>query len=146
MTAPIPAHAKTSSARRLRILPDNLTVRAGEGEPVLTTLHAAGLAYHVGCRRGGCGVCKVDLLEGEVHYPETVAEKVLSAEERAEGTCLTCRAVPVGDVTISIRSPRGVRVTNSWRLAARRVEAEEGQPVPRRSDHVGLNTANRDRP
>lgn len=74
-----------------------------EGETVLAGLYAAGHAYTIGCRRGGCGVCKVDLLEGRVSYSRTVAAEVLTPEEQAEGVCLTCRAVPETDVTLRFR-------------------------------------------
>jgi CDP-4-dehydro-6-deoxyglucose reductase len=74
-----------------------------EGEAVLAGLYGAGYAYSIGCRRGGCGVCKVDLLAGRVSYLHTLATTVLSAEERAAGVCLTCRAVPETDVTLRFR-------------------------------------------
>lgn len=72
-------------------------------ETVLGGLYKAGFAYTVGCRRGGCGICKVDLLAGEVTYNRPIAANVLTDDERATGTCLTCRAVPSGDVTIALR-------------------------------------------
>ena len=56
------------------------------------------------CRRGGCAICIVDLVEGEVEYNRTVAEEVLSEEDRRQGACLSCRAVAVTDVTISLRA------------------------------------------
>jgi CDP-4-dehydro-6-deoxyglucose reductase len=81
-----------------------------EGETVLGGLYAAGFAYTVGCRRGGCGVCKVDLLEGRVSYNRRVAAEVLTPAERDEGVCLTCRAVPETDVTISFRTGAALRL------------------------------------
>ncbi|WP_395694134.1 2Fe-2S iron-sulfur cluster-binding protein [Nocardioides sp.] len=75
-----------------------------EGQTVLAGLYAAGYSYTIGCRRGGCGVCKIDLLDGGVTYDHPVADEVLSREERQEGVCLTCRAVPDGDVTVRFRT------------------------------------------
>jgi len=72
-------------------------------ETVLSGLYKAGYAYAIGCRRGGCAVCKVDCLSGQFDYDHPIAETVLSAGERADGTCLTCRAVPDGDITIEMR-------------------------------------------
>ena len=74
------------------------------GETVLGGLYAAGYAYTVGCRRGGCGVCKVDLLEGRVTYNRPVADTVLTPAEKTDGVCLTCRAVPDTDVTVSFHT------------------------------------------
>lgn len=74
------------------------------GETVLGGLYAAGYAYTVGCRRGGCGICKVELLEGSVGYNRPVADQVLTEHEREAGVCLTCRAVPESDVRIRFRT------------------------------------------
>ena len=71
---------------------------------MLTALNRVGYTYLVGCRRGGCGICKADLLNGSVTYPVVVSTDVLSDAEREEGTCLTCRAVPSGDVEIALRT------------------------------------------
>ena len=77
-----------------------IVISARPGEAVLTALVRCGYGHRVGCRRGGCGVCKVAVLRGEVEYPTTVAETVLTPQERVNGICLTCRAVPVSDLTI----------------------------------------------
>ena len=88
----------------------NLTInKTGEviylepGETVLGGLYKAGYAYTIGCRRGGCAICKVDVLEGEFTYDHPVADTVITDEERTDGTCLSCRAVPASDVTIEMR-------------------------------------------
>ncbi|MES4889584.1 2Fe-2S iron-sulfur cluster-binding protein [Streptomyces sp. NPDC096012] len=86
--------------------PDGITVALRPGECVLSALYRSGYGYRTGCRRGGCGICKVDLVEGEVVYPATVATSVLTAEERAGGTCLSCRAVPEEDIVIRLRDER----------------------------------------
>jgi CDP-4-dehydro-6-deoxyglucose reductase len=96
----------------LTVKPDDIEVTLLEGETILEGLYRSGYAYRIGCRRGGCAICKVDLLEGEVEYNRTVAETVLTDDERATGTCLTCRAVPVGDVTIALRDEHLRRVAS----------------------------------
>jgi len=85
------------------ILPDGLQVTAAEAETVLAALSRAGLRYRVGCKRGGCGICKVQLVLGEVRYERPVAESVLSDDQRVEGICLSCRAVPITNVTIELQ-------------------------------------------
>ena len=72
-------------------------------ETVLSGLYKAGYAYTVGCKRGGCGICKLDVLEGDFTYNRPVADSVVSADERTDGTCLSCRAVPDSDITIQMR-------------------------------------------
>jgi len=82
------------------------------GETILGGLYKAGYAYTVGCRRGGCAICKVDIRSGEVSYNRPVADDVLTQEERADGVCLTCRAVPESDITIEMRDER-LRLINT---------------------------------
>ncbi|MCD6639163.1 MAG: 2Fe-2S iron-sulfur cluster-binding protein [Nocardioides sp.] len=87
----------------VRIEPSGFVAHLQPGEPVLAGLNRCGFTVRqVGCRRGGCGFCKIDLVAGEVTYEKTVAESVLSAEEKTSGTCLTCRAIPEGDITLQI--------------------------------------------
>lgn len=83
--------------------PEGASVSLRDGETILEGLFRSGYAYRVGCRRGGCGICIVDLVAGQVEYNRPVAEKVLSEADKTAGSCLSCRAVPVTDVTISLR-------------------------------------------
>ncbi len=95
----------------LTVLPEGERIKVKDGETILEALYAAGFSYRIGCRRGGCAICKVDLREGEVTYPKKVADTVLTPEEKADGTCLSCRAVPSGDVTIELRNEH-LKLTN----------------------------------
>lgn len=81
------------------------------GESIMGTLSRHGFTYRIGCRRGGCGFCKVDLLHGEVQYDRVVSAAVLSPAERDDGVCLSCRAVPVGDVVIRLSAGDRLRRT-----------------------------------
>ena len=85
------------------ILPDGIRVTAREAETLLGALARAGLRYRVGCKRGGCGICKVQLALGEVTYERPIAASVLSDDERVEGICLSCRAVPLTNVVIELQ-------------------------------------------
>ena len=55
------------------ILPDGIHATADQDETLLRALGRAGLRYRVGCRRGGCGICKVRLVLGEVRYERPIA-------------------------------------------------------------------------
>ena len=85
------------------ILPDGVHVDAREEETLLRALARAGLRYRVGCKRGGCGICKVQLKLGEVRYERPIADSVLSDDERVEGICLSCRAVPITNIVIELQ-------------------------------------------
>jgi ferredoxin len=91
---------------RITVLPDGVSIVARPGETVLEAMHAAGLGYRTGCRRGGCTVCKVDLRSGSVSYPRVIADSVMTPEEYNDGTCLTCQAVPDSNLTIQLRDER----------------------------------------
>jgi len=93
------------------VRPDDEVIHVADAETILGGLAKAGFTYRVGCRRGGCGICKVTLVEGQVTYERPIASAVLTDEERADGTCLSCRAVPDGDVTIELRDDT-LRLTN----------------------------------
>lgn len=82
-------------------------------ETVLSGLYKAGYAYTIGCRRGGCAICKVDCHEGSFTYNRPVADSVITAEESSDGTCLSCRAVPDSDITIELRG-ENVRLVNPF--------------------------------
>ncbi len=82
-------------------------------ETVLSGLYKAGYAYTIGCRRGGCAICKVDCRAGEFSYNRPVADSVISDDERSDGTCLSCRAGPDSDVVIELRG-ENVRLVNPF--------------------------------
>lgn len=55
----------------------------------------------VGCRGGGCGVCRVRVLQGEYETKRMSCEHV-SAEEAAEGLALACRLYPLTDLVVAV--------------------------------------------
>src|SRR3954454_7171141 len=85
------------------ILPDGVHLATLPDETLLRALSRAGLRYRVGCKRGGCGICKVQLALGEVRYERPIATSVLSDDERVEGICLSCRAVPLTNIVIELQ-------------------------------------------
>jgi 3-phenylpropionate/trans-cinnamate dioxygenase ferredoxin reductase subunit len=56
----------------------------------------------VGCVNGGCGVCKVRILEGEVRRLGPVSRAHVSVEEEAAGCTLACRVAPVTPVRLEV--------------------------------------------
>lgn len=54
-----------------------------------------------GCHGGGCGVCKVRVVEGAVHCGAVCRSRVSAEEERA-GYVLACRAYPLSDVVLEV--------------------------------------------
>lgn len=84
----------------LRLVPGAIELPVHNGESILEAICRDGFTYRFGCRRGGCGICKADLISGEVGYRKNIAASVLNDQERAQGVVLTCRAQPVSDEVV----------------------------------------------
>jgi ferredoxin len=55
----------------------------------------------VGCRGGGCGVCKVQITAGE-YFARKMSKSCVSDEELAQGIVLACRVYPRGDLSLMV--------------------------------------------
>lgn len=91
------------------VQPSGVTLSARPGETVLDAVLRSGFHCRFGCRRGGCGTCKVHLIAGEVRYAKRVAAPVLSDDERGRGGCVSCRAVPISDLVIRLQEDDQLR-------------------------------------
>lgn len=105
MTAFILRAAEGSAPiRTVRIADTGETFECREDEPLLTALARVGRsAVRVGCRRGGCGVCKIRVLEGRYVTGKMSRAHVNASEERA-GWVLACRAFPETDLVVEVPS------------------------------------------
>jgi len=70
-----------------------------EGESVLDAALRQSIALPYGCRGGGCGACKGQLLEGSISYPDGLPGG-LSEEDHNKGYALFCQAVAKSDLVI----------------------------------------------
>ena len=76
--------------------------RCAEHRSVLDGMAALGRrGIPVGCRSGGCGVCKVQVLSGEV-VTRVMSRAHVSAAEEAAGTVLACRVLPTTDLALVV--------------------------------------------
>lgn len=55
----------------------------------------------VGCRGGGCGVCKVRVIAGSYRALKMSIAHV-SDDDRANNVVLACRAIPTGPVSLQV--------------------------------------------
>jgi ferredoxin len=53
-------------AVQVRFLPDNVTVEAAVGEPILQVAARAGIDIPTGCLMGSCHACEVEIDGGQV--------------------------------------------------------------------------------
>ena len=55
----------------------------------------------VGCRGGGCGVCKVHVDTGS-YEARKMSRACISEEEEASGVVLACRVYPRGEMSVTV--------------------------------------------
>jgi ferredoxin len=55
----------------------------------------------VGCRQGGCGVCKVEVIEGK-YRKRVMSRSQVSEEDEAAGRVLACRIWPESDMKLKV--------------------------------------------
>jgi len=94
------------------------------GETLIETLMAhyygrRGRGSFQGCRRGGCGACKLRLEEGVVALRRDHSRDVLAPEERACGLFLACRAYPLTDLAVRPVARRNLFFERYGRALAR---------------------------
>ncbi|MGI9246566.1 MAG: 2Fe-2S iron-sulfur cluster binding domain-containing protein [Steroidobacteraceae bacterium] len=78
------------------------TYRCSEKETLLDGMARLGKkGIPVGCRGGGCGVCKVQVTSGQVRK-RVMSREHVSVEDEAEGRVLACRVYPESDVKLAV--------------------------------------------
>jgi len=55
----------------------------------------------VGCRNGGCGVCKVQVVSGS-YTARVMSREHVSEEDEAHGRVLACRVKPTSDIHLAV--------------------------------------------
>ncbi|HEY0913349.1 MAG TPA: 2Fe-2S iron-sulfur cluster-binding protein [Solimonas sp.] len=104
---------------------------AGADEPVLE----AGLRQHLtlpfGCKSGGCGSCRVRLLQGEVQH--RMPPPALSQAELDAGYILMCLAEARSDLVLDLHQPARLE-----RLRPRQLPVRAQARTPLSHDVIGL--------
>lgn len=78
------------------------TYSCDERESILTGMARLGRkGIPVGCRGGGCGVCKVQVVKGTFEAG-TMSRAHVSEEEQAAGAVLACRITPHSDLSVQV--------------------------------------------
>jgi NAD(P)H-flavin reductase/ferredoxin len=85
-------------AFQIRILPFEHQIDCKPGQILLSAVLEQGRYLRYGCKNGGCGTCKVQLMDGEID--QGGSSLALSPSERAAGYALLCTAVPLSDCTL----------------------------------------------
>ncbi len=93
---------------KIHLLPNDVLFLCREGETILDAALKAGIELPHGCTKGGCGYCKIKV-NGRVDYGK-VSKSKLTDEEKGKGFCLSCRAVPLEDIEISLIDGSHVKI------------------------------------
>ena len=86
-------------ARRVHLAETGQSFDVGAGQTVLAAALNAGIHLAHDCQLGGCGTCRIKLLDGHVCYAEFPL--ALTPEEESAGYALACQALPQSDLLIS---------------------------------------------
>lgn len=88
---------------KVRIEESGGSFEVAQDETVLAAALRQGVSLPHDCTLGGCGSCRVRLLQGQVEYDEFPFG--LTKAEAAEGYALACQARPCSDLQISAPPP-----------------------------------------
>lgn len=71
-----------------------------KGQPLLMGMEKlCQNAINVGCRGGGCGLCKIKVLQGD-YQTKRMSRAHISEDEQALGFALACRLTPLSDLVL----------------------------------------------
>lgn len=87
---------------QVTLQPSGLHYAAPADETLLEAALKAGLLLPYSCRDGACGVCKSQLIAGQVD-PGRFSAATLTEAEREAGMVLLCCARPTSDIEIAVR-------------------------------------------
>jgi len=75
--------------------------RCAEGTTILQAMELSGYSFiPIGCKGGGCGICKIRVLSGEYRCGKMSAAHI-HQEAAADGFLLACKGIPTSDLSIS---------------------------------------------
>jgi len=90
------------AAYTITIADDGQTYRCGEQRSLLEGMEQLGRkGIPVGCRNGGCGVCKVEILSG-TYVSRVMSRAHVCEEDEAQGRVLACRVKPTSDIVLAV--------------------------------------------
>ena len=56
----------------------------------------------VGCRGGGCGICRVQVLGEGAYHTGKMSRAQVTVEDEIKGICLACKLTPDSDLELKV--------------------------------------------
>lgn len=86
----------------IRLEASDVSFSCGEEQRLLHAMQDQGIAsIPVGCKGGGCGVCRVQILQGE-YETRKMSRNHVSETEELEGYALSCRVIPKSNLSLRL--------------------------------------------
>jgi NAD(P)H-flavin reductase/ferredoxin len=85
---------------KIEVQPFRASYDCGDDESILAGALREGRFLRYGCRHGGCGTCRVLLVDGDVE--QAGSSFALPPSDRADGWILACASVPLEDCIIDV--------------------------------------------
>jgi ferredoxin len=124
----------TPDTFRITVADTGETFQCSAQESVLHGLARLGKrGIPVGCRGGGCGVCKIEVLSG-TFAKKPMSSAHVSAGDLAAQRVLACRIQPASDLVVNVIGPmqKAVQRTRDWHQGVALREAVRGAVI---ADH-----------
>ena len=107
------------------------TYRCSDELSLLVGMEALGKkGIPVGCRNGGCGVCKVQIVQGQ-YVSRVMSRDHVSEEDERCGRVLACRVRPCSDLSLSVIGLMRKSVCRSDAGSGRAAESPHERPASR---------------
>ncbi|MEY3626003.1 MAG: hypothetical protein RL163_502 [Pseudomonadota bacterium] len=104
--------APAENYKHVVIAHSDVVIVCRPGQPILDAAHAQGIALPYACRRGICGLCAAELVQGEVM---PVDAWPMTNDQCEAGQVLLCRCTPACD-TVTLRPSSWERLSVPRRL------------------------------
>ncbi len=90
------------SYHRIRDLTHGHSFEVPEGKPLLRSMELAGQGcIAVGCRNGGCGICKIRIVAGAFRTGR-MSRSQISERDEQQGCVLACRIIPLSNLDVEV--------------------------------------------
>lgn len=87
---------------QVEVIGENQSFRCSPEESVLSGYEKAYPTNRlIGCRMGGCGICRVKVVTGE-YRSEKMSKAQVSSDDQAQGIVLACKIFPLSDIRMEI--------------------------------------------